>query len=175
MSYRLFGFALLSALFLVPSASADTWTVSLLPPDIVGEPGQTVGWTYDITNDSATSWLVLNSVDADVFLHGTPDSSVFDYPIIAPDTDQTGPLFNFTWDTDAPLYFFNTGTFDLSADWWDSDPLTNINAVDLGPALPDATADYSVESVPEPASGLLVVPILLSMAWIVRRKRRTAS
>jgi hypothetical protein len=170
MSYRLFGRVVLSALFLVPLAIADdTWTVSLLPADIYGQPGQTIGWTYSITNDSSTDWLILDAVSADVFSHATPDSSVFDYPIVPPDTNVTGPLFNLTWDTNAPLYFFNTGTFDLTAEWWDGDPLTTGNYI--GPAL-DGYADYSAEVVPEPASIVLTIPPLLLMAWVFRRQAK---
>lgn len=173
MNQRLLSRLSIGLFLLLPLAKADVWTVTLEPsPNISGAPGQTIGWDYQITNDSSTDWLVLNSVSGGVFLNGTPDSSVFDYPIVGPGATVDGPLFNLTWDLSAPIGFMNSGTFDLTADWWSSNPLVDPSATDLGPAA-DGFADYTatVSGVPEPSSVALAFPPLVLMGWMVWRRR----
>ena len=99
------------------------WTVTLLPsPDLSGPPGSTLTWGYSIDNLSNTDWLVTTGVNAGVFLNGTPDSSVFDFPIIAPESSADGTLYQFTWDPMAPIGFVNSGTFQITADYYSGDP-----------------------------------------------------
>lgn len=121
------------------------------------------------------NWLLTTNLGADAFLFGTPDASVFDFPAVAPGTtvtvvfDSTNllGLFAFAWDVGAPSGFVNSGTFVLSAEWWDGDPFLGgafiANAEDL-------TAPYSatVTAVPEPGTAWL----LLSAVGVVLSRRR---
>src|SRR3989442_10738931 len=106
------------------AAYADTFAFGSLPPsgDVSGPAGSTVGWGYVITDPSPDNWLVLTGLSAGSFLNGTPDSSLFDFPILAPQTTLSVPfdpvngtgLFALTWDTAAPAGFVNSGNFILS-------------------------------------------------------------
>src|SRR5690242_4873232 len=51
--------------------SAGTFTFGTLPADgnLTAPAGSTVGWGYTITNNSATDWLVTDSLNADPFLN----------------------------------------------------------------------------------------------------------
>jgi hypothetical protein len=157
---------------------SDTLSLSLVPgSSITGNAGSTVGWGYDITNDSA-NWVETVNLTADVFTNGAP-KSIFDFPVIAPfssvlvafstgsSASCTAPdcgLFEFTWNTNAAPGSTNAGTFTITSEFFGTDPLTDPNAVDLGPA-PDMTASYSVATtgVPEPQTYAL---LLLSFATL---------
>src|SRR5579864_7263805 len=56
------------------------------PGDVTGTAGSTVGWGYSITNNSTSNYLALTGIDSDLFLaaDGTPDASIFDFPVLAP-------------------------------------------------------------------------------------------
>jgi hypothetical protein len=150
----------------------DIITFTVLPPDVSGAAGTTVGWGYSITNDSSTDYLDLSDIDASVFQHGTPDSSpfLFSFPGLAPGAtftqsydpvDDLG-LFQLTWDADAPVGFTNTGTFGLYGAFCDpSDPFCvedgDVQGSDLAYAAYSATVNPSgVVTVPEPSSLLLL-------------------
>lgn len=162
-----------------PGASADTFAFSVLPSSgaISGAPGSTIGWGYSITNQSATNWLVMTGVSADVFSFGVPNAFVFDFPILAPLTTVTlvyDPvnglgLFEFTWDPNAPIGFTNTGLFTVSGEFWDADPFLGGNFVSLGV---DQSAAYSATvtqpagtPVPEPSTLLLMVSGIAGLVW----------
>jgi hypothetical protein len=162
-----------------PDILADSFAFDLLPPSgsVFGEPGSTIGWGYGIENPSATEWLLLSSVGADPFLHGVPDGSIFDLPILGPGAlittayvPGTSGLFEFTWDLTAPIGFTNSGTFFVSAEWWDGDPFGGGNflrfATDQRAAYSAMVTPYS--AVPEPGVLLLVLTGLAGIAW--RRK-----
>ena len=54
------------------------------------DPGQTIGWGYERSNDDPTYWLVLNGVVATApFESVTPNDQIFDFPILAPNTMVT--------------------------------------------------------------------------------------
>jgi hypothetical protein len=162
-----------SAVFLIllvcPPARADSWTFGLLPGDgnISGVAGSTIGWGYTITNQSATDWLVLTNINSDVFQNGTP-FSVFDFPELAPGATATlafdpvllTGLFALTWDTTAPVGFVTSGSFDVSAEFWDGDPNAGGNFVanaDDQSATYSATVTSSAVGVPEPCTALLAL------------------
>ena len=171
-------FALTLALFAGPAAHAASFTFATLPATGVlsGAPGDTLGFGYFVENPSATDWLVITSLDAGTFLDGTPDASLFDFPVLAPGASLTtafvagtSGLFAFTWDAAAPLGSTNAGSFVLGAEWWSGDPLSG--GVFLSLATP-ASAAYQVSVVPEPAAALLVAASLaLAVGWAVRVRR----
>lgn len=148
---------------------ADSYTFSTIPLNgsIAGPPGSTIGWGYSITNDSSVDWLVTASLTSFPFLHGTPDASPFDFPIIPPNTTVTVPynqvtntgLFALTWDSNAPIGFNNSGLFTLGSEWWSGDPFNG--GMFLGDA-PDETAAYSATvSSPSPLTEPSFFPTVL--------------
>lgn len=154
------------------TASADPFSFDTVPASgaITGAPGETVGWGFTVTNPSATLWLALTSVSADVFLNGTPDASIFFPPAVAPGDTLAEPydalsltgLFQFTWDSSAPIGFTNSGKFVVSGDFFDDDPVAGGNFV---AAADDQAAPYSVTTVvPEPSAWLLLVTVLSGLA-----------
>ena len=152
----------------------DTVTFTVLPPDVSGPAGTTVGWGYTITNNSTTDYLDISGIDASVFQDGTPDSSpfLFSFSSLAPGATATQDydplnslgLFQFTWGADASVGFTNTGTFGLYGAFCDPSLGDITCAEDLSVSSTDlALADYSatvspsaVVSTPEPSSLLLL-------------------
>ena len=163
----------LAILLASQAARADSVSFTLLPPDVSGSAGTTVGWGFSISNNSTTNYLDISAIDSSVFLDGTPDSSpfLFSFSSLAPGAtavqlfDPTNGLglFQFTWDPTAPVGFTNTGFFGLQGAF--CNPAVDIFcAEDLSvPSTLLATADYSAtvisstSSVPEPSSLLLLV------------------
>ena len=163
-------------MLLVPGARADSWTITLIPPggDISGPAGSTIGWGFTIDNQS-DSTLFLDSVDADVFQHATPNAGVFSFPEVDPNSSLTidyvmgtDGLYEITWDADAPTGFVNSGFFLVTAEWCDSSGFCS--------AAPDQTAAYSAtvtsaNAVPEPGTAILLGAGLAALGW---KKKRMA-
>lgn len=128
------------------------WSFATSPLDgtLSAPAGGTMTWGYSITNPDPLNWLMLSGLSADAFLNGTPDASVFDLPIIAPNSTVSGNLYQFTWDPTAPMDGINSGIFTLTADWYDEE----FNFLD---GAPNRSAYYmaSVAPVPEPSAWLL--------------------
>jgi hypothetical protein len=167
---------------LTGSAYADslTFTFETLPADgaISGAPGLTIGWGYTITNLDQTNWLETTALNADLFQQATPNASLFDLPIIAPGATVTGSytpglsgLYELTWDVTAPGGFVNSGSFILSGDWYDGDPLSG--GAFIGSAIDQstpysATVSPGLAPVPEPSTSLLLALAIGSL--VVRRQ-----
>ena len=155
---------------LTGSAYADslTFTFETLPADgaISGAPGSTIGWGYTITNLDPTNWLETTALNADLFQQATPNAFLFDLPIIAPGATVTesytpglSGLYELTWDVTAPGGFVNSGSFILSGDWYDGDPLSGGAFLDsaIDQSTPySATVSPGLVPVPEPATSLLL-------------------
>ena len=173
------------ALTAFSAAWADTYSFTALPEDVAGPAGSTVGWGYSISNESATSWLVLTALNAGVFDQGSPES-LFDFPNIAPgetvsvvfDPANFSGLYELTWDATAPIGFVNAGFFSLQGEWWDGDPLAGGNFLSVAP---DESAPYSATvtgstSIPEPSAVWILSWIAaLIVLQKARHKARTES
>lgn len=160
---------IMAILMVSPSVYAiPDWDFDLLPTsgDVSGPPGSTVGWGYRITNPDPLNWLSIWGLSADLFLNGIPDSSIFDYPLVAPSAtvevpyDGVSGLYMLTWDTTAPIGFINSGSFTLNADWYYENLFGELNF--LEPA-PDRSNLYSAtvtgdgtRPIPEPSTILLL-------------------
>jgi hypothetical protein len=154
------------------SAKADFWTFATIPADgvIGGAPEKPIGWGYTISNLSNNNWLELTVLDAGPFENATILTTslgdiLFDFPILGPNTTVTvmfDPvalvgLYGITWETTATPGFENVGTFTLSAEWYDGDPLI-VGSIDLGLA-PVSSVSYTAtvtSPVPEPATLVLM-------------------
>lgn len=162
---------LLTVASLAPSAAtATSFTFATLPASGVlsGGAGEALGFGYTLTNPSPTDWLVLTSLDTGVFVGGTPDSSLFDFPVLAPGESRTTPfaiglagLFAFTWDPSAPLGSLNAGAFVVGGEWWTGDPAA---AGAFLASATAATATYQVQVVPE-AGTLLLLSVAGAIGW----------
>jgi len=154
-------FACLSSHAGALAASIYTFTTLPAAGNISAAPGSTLGWGYSLQNQSSTDWLVPVDLAAGSFGNGVP-AVLFDFPIVAPNSSIVQPfapasgagLYELTWDPAAPIGFVNSGSFVLSAQWWNGDPLAG------GHFLANAstvTASYSaaVSTVPEPSLMLL--------------------
>jgi len=162
--------------------AVQDWSFDLLPTggNVSGPAGSTVGWGYKITNSDTNNWLFVWGLSADPFLNGTP-ASLFDYPSVAPGTEVTLPydkvnglgLYQLTWDGTATIGFTNSGTFILSADWYDGDP--SGNGTWIG-AAQDKSAAYTATvtsaAVPEPSTWLLLVTGLAGVIAVKSLKRK---
>ena len=168
-------------LVLSTAAYADPFTFSTLPTDgnISGTAGSTIGWGYRITNLS-TNWLVATNLSAGLFLNGTPNA-LFDFPILAPgavvsvvfDALAGSGLYGLTWNATAPVGFTNSGTFVLSAEFWNGDPFAGGNFLSTAP---DQSAAYSASvsggSTPVPAPSTFIL-LATGLAAVLASKRRT--
>jgi hypothetical protein len=163
-------------LFMPAYGSALDWTVTLRPSaNLVGAAGSTVEWDYSIQNRDDTDWLVLNSLSAGSFQHGTP-LSIFDFPIVAPLTLLTGPLYRLAFDQNAPGGVVDSGTFDFTADFFTGDPtgsgVFNTSAPDKS-VLFSATVATTV-ATPEPGSAVLLLTALPLAISRIRKCLRIA-
>ncbi len=159
------------------SSRADSLTFTVIPPDVSGPAGTTVGWGFSVTNLSTSDYLDISGIDSDLFLatDGTPDASIFPFPNLAPGQTATQlydpvaqlGLFQFTWNSGLPIGTTESGQFQLLGAF--CDPAVDQFCAEDGSvsSVVLATADYSatvspsgVAPVPEPGSvGLLLAGI----------------
>jgi hypothetical protein len=166
----------LAAAFAAPAVAVPFGFETLPQNGVVnGGAGATVGWGYRITNPTTDRWLALASLDAGTFLDGTPEASLFDFPILAPGSsldvlfDGIHGLFAFTWSSSAPAGATNSGVFEASADWYDGDPFAGGSFLEVADL---ASVPYSTQLVPEASCGLLLAAGLGAIA-ARRRSRRS--
>lgn len=165
----------------ITPAVGATLDFTLLPAHggLRGEPGQTVGWGYTLTNNSTDQWLVPTALNSDPFLFGVP-MPLFDFPVLTPGSSVTvgfdgvelTGLYQVSIASGAPLGFVEQGMFRLSAEWWSGDP------VEAGQLLSQAEDLYrpwslTLRPVPEPAYLLPMCVILPALHWIRRKRLRS--
>jgi len=173
--------------FAALGARADSLTFVLIPPDVSGPAGTTVGWGFSITNDSSTDYLDLSGIDSDLFasVNGIPDASIFPFPNLAPGETATQiydpvaglGLFQFTWNLGVATGTTETGKFRLLGAF--CDPTVDQFCAEDGSAkstvLPGG-AEYSATAappsgtvIPEPSTLVFLLSGLLAMGlWIWR-------
>ena len=159
------------------SAEPFTFSFALQPADgaIAGEAGATIGWGYTVTNES-DSWLEIFGLTADAFSFAVPDSSIFDYPILAPgashrvayDAATAAGLYQLTWDIAAPVGLTHIGLFVMSGQFYDGDPFAG--AALLGVTF-DQVASYSASVTPVPEPATLLLMGTGAAALLIRRRR----
>jgi hypothetical protein len=180
---RISGCVILVALACAAPAQALP-IINLLPPTtITADPGETVGWGYEIINDDPNYWLVIAGLVPDPFAHGSGSDAIFAFPVLAPASSPgssviqpyvpgVAGLYEFTWNLTAPAGFVNSGLFHITAELYDGDPFQGASLV---ATLEDLTVAYSVAvtpaSVPEPAT-LLIFSAGLGCAALRRFARR---
>jgi hypothetical protein len=171
--------------------SADTVDFYLIPADgnILGPAGSTIGWGYQIVNNSSTDYLLGGTLQPPSFLDVVSSNNLFSTDIvdIAPGGTLTVPyvagssgLFEITWDPFAPQPHTESGTFAITGNtFYIGDPLDPVN-----PGFPDSnqspfdlSASYSASvgsNVPELSPIGLVFAGLASMTLVARRSGRSA-
>jgi hypothetical protein len=156
MTKRLFLGALLAC-----SCWAGPYTLTLLPgSSIQGNPGDTIGWGYSITNMSADFLLPL-TLDAGSFPSGFTPLNIFDFPQVAPNSTVTldfsaivtgtcaSPpcgIYQVTLDPSIAPGTAVNGFFDVFVELYDGDPFAGGSDLGMGA---DLTASYSANSAPE--------------------------
>lgn len=171
---------LLGFITTVAAMAANIYTFDVLNPTTTTDSSGRVvsGWGYSIANESDSHWLVLMDLSAGSFQFADP-ASLFDFPIVAPGQTATAPydpltpagLYQITWHANAPSGFVNSGSFSVTAEWWNGDPMDGGSFV--SPAL-SLSQSYSASpsAVPEPATGALVVFGLLLVAFRIGNDSR---
>jgi hypothetical protein len=175
-----------------PGARADSLTFVLIPPDVSGPAGTTVGWGFSITNTSSKDYLDLSGIDSDLFasVNGTSDASIFPFPNLAPGQTATQiydpvlglGLFQFIWNFGVATGTSETGEFRLLGAF--CDPTVDQFCAEDGSVTSTAlaSAEYSATVTPpigtpisEPSTFLILLSGLIATAWWICRSQTFSS
>ena len=177
---------LVAVLFsVIPAMAANVYTFTVPAGENVSGPGgfTLTGWGYSLHNESSSYWLVPTGLSVGTFLHATP-SLLFDFPDLGPGTTATelynpvtpSGLYQILWDASTPAGFVNSGTFALSAEWWNGDPSksgSHMVAIAPGESQPYSA---SFTSTPEPGTvGLAAIAVLLAAAVGIFRRAKSSN
>lgn len=175
---------LLCSLLWAPAAQAApvVFTFATLPAGgaLTGNPGDTVGWGYQLVNTDPLNWFVPTQLNASSFSIGIPDASYFDFPVLAPGASATVAFDALTHTGLFGLQIFafalpgmsDSGSFALSGEWWSGDPLAGgsfLQASDV--QLAPLSVTLAVTAVPLPGSLWLLAPGL-ALLWLAQRRRQ---
>jgi hypothetical protein len=173
------GVALLLPLTLVGAPT----TLTLLPgPDLAGPAGGSVGWGYTLTNGDADNWLIVSDVSFSGVAAGDSFTDLMSgaFPALEPGGTRTVPfdpanptagLGIYDIGTGYPLDALITGDIFVDYDLY-SNPEGTGDPVggSIGPIAVSITVNAEApQTVPEPATGLLVAA-LLGLAAIARQR-----
>ncbi len=187
-SYLWWSSLALGLLLTTRPSRADSLTFTVIPADVSGPAGTTVGWGFSITNTStSTDYLDISGIDSDLFAsaNGTPDASIFPFPNLAPGqtatqlydpVDQLG-LFQFMWNSGLPVGTTESGQFRLLGAF--CDPVVDQFCAedDSVASTVLASADYSatvspsgVVTTPEPRSVCLLLAGI-GLLFVMRKRK----
>ena len=173
---------LLCSLLWMPAAQAApvVFTFTTLPAGgaLTGNPGDTVGWGYQLVNTDPLNWFVPTQLNASSFSIGIPDASYFDFPTLAPGASAT---VAFDAGAHAGLYglqifafalpgMSDSGNFSLSGEWWNGDPLSGGIFVQGADAqVAPLSVALAVTAVALPGS-LWLLAVGLALLWLGQRR-----
>jgi len=176
--------AVLGAAAFAVCAQADPVTITLLPAsgEIVGQPGQPIGWGFTLTNPSPDDWVVLTGSE---FLGSQVYGTYVDYlslasaPLYVAGPAPESSTVTQAWD---PNLLLGVGAFDVNATTptdtdisgnivihysvFSQDPNDPNFDPDTATLVPDATISTSAMitvTTPEPSllASLIGLPLLL--------------
>ena len=182
----------LTALLTVgPALASPNISVTLLPPDLTGQPGETVGWSFSIEMLFPNLWAVVNSID---FFSNTPIGIVnpFSLPpalVIGPGTvpNENPYVYNYALESNPTLnsytidpnaqpgdrvegnlrFSFTVFDGDLNNSTFDPDVnLVGSENVDVATSI---TVPFSGQDIPEASTITLVAAGLASVLAFRRR------
>ena len=165
------------------ASAADVYTLDLLPLTgaVQGVAGSTIGWGYELQNQSTNLWLVPVSLNGGTFENSAPEL-LFDFPVLAPSSAVTqvfdqaamSGLYQLTWNSSAPVGFSESGNFTLEAQWWNGNPLAGGVLVSAAPvANVPYVAKVTASAVPEPNTFVLMATTVTGLLLVVAGVRRS--
>ncbi len=179
LAATLLGFVLL---FSATAGRADSITFSTIPlaGKISGTPGSTVGWGYNLNNNTP-DWVLFTSLGSNGFSVGTPSGLFLSggLQLFAPHQTQSATfdatasqgLFQVMIDPGAAIGASDSGTFLLVAWLFSGNPFgTSSNFLGSETLSADYTVTVKGTKVPEPSVLLLLSIGFLGVA-IVTKKR----
>ena len=175
-----------------PALATPNVGVTLLPPDLTGQPGETVGWSFSIGMLFPNLWAVVNSID---FFSNTPIGIVNPFSLPPALVIGPGPLpnenpyvYNYALESNPTL---NSYTIDPNAQPGDRvegnlrfsftvlneqpnslnfDPDVNILGSEDVEVQTSITVPFSGQDIPEASTISLVAAGLASVLAFRRRK-----
>ncbi|MGD8237261.1 MAG: hypothetical protein PVH68_01800 [Armatimonadota bacterium] len=166
-------YAVVVSLLAVPAVQAELpWTFDVQPIDGAALPGNTIQWTYDITNNSTTDSLTIVGAGAAWFppfpsAHVAEDAPDFiaspASPVtVGPGATSSGDFYHLTWAPTAPLGTTASGGMFVSIQNRDAEPPHGITIPITATATPE---------LPPGALGLL--SFLPYGMWRLRMRKKT--
>ncbi|ELX10423.1 hypothetical protein Jab_2c25120 [Janthinobacterium sp. HH01] len=174
---------LLKLLWWAPVAGATpfVFTFTAVPSAaITGNPGDLVGWGYQLVNTDTLNWFVPTQLNASSFSIGSPDASYFDFPVLAPGATASAAFDAATHTGLYGLQIFpfalpatsDNGSFSLSGEWWSGDPLAGGTFLQVSDVLlAPLSVAVAATAIPAPGS-MWLLAVGLPLLWLAQRRRQ---